>query len=469
MSIQNKLGLLPIAGTVAVVAVVLVGGTQSAQRVAGDVCPADGPCFTWDPSLAFAHVAADAVIAASYVIIAGTLFVVFAKTRPVLASSKILVMFGVLLLAAGLAHAVAITLQWEPAHWLNTSRSFVIAIVAIVAAASFPAMVPAIERRVREIAAQRRGEAWFSTAAANSTDAFVVLAAIRGDKGDIEDFSIQFANASAKNIFGELAKPSVRVLKMPSLSAALPRLSDLANIVEGGPPLRVAFEMRTGFGDPRIIEEYIVKLDDGVLIVAHDATARKHLDAQAIKSGLRDPLTGLHNRVQLFERIEAAMAMAHRTGRMVGLIFVDIDNFKQINDSEGHDLGDAILIAVANRLASAVRQTDIVFRYGGDEMVILAPGIVYSGDLAVLADRLRHAFEAPIEMSDGRAFPVTLSMGGAVSPEDAKDPAGLLRCADQAMYHSKGTGRNGFTLFEALRAAAANEEAPAALKKHGRG
>jgi hypothetical protein len=79
----------------------------------------------------------------------------------VLASSKILVMFGVLLLAAGLAHAVAITLQWEPAHWLNTSRSFVTAIVAVVAAASFPAMVPAIERRVRAIVAERRGEAWF--------------------------------------------------------------------------------------------------------------------------------------------------------------------------------------------------------------------------------------------------------------------------------------------------------------------
>jgi diguanylate cyclase (GGDEF)-like protein len=220
--------------------------------------------------------------------------------------------------------------------------------------------------------------------------------------------------------------------------------------------------MRTEFGDPRTIEEHIVKLDDGVLIVARDATARKNLDAQAIKNGLRDPLTGLHNRVQLFERIEAAMAMAHRTGRMVGLIFIDIDNFKEVNDSEGHDLGDAILIAVANRLAGAVRQTDMVFRYGGDEMVVLAPGILYSGDLAVLANRLSQALATPIEMSDGREFPVTLSMGGAVSPDDAKDPAALLRCADQAMYHSKGTGRNGFTLFEALRSEDV-EQAPAAV------
>lgn len=171
---------------------------------------------------------------------------------------------------------------------------------------------------------------------------------------------------------------------------------------------------------------------------------------QGRAKGLQDALTGLPNRLLFNDRLQSALRAARRTGEMFAVMFVDLDRFKTINDSLGHDIGDQVLRAVSKRLCSSVRASDTVARYAGDEFTLILRHIVQREDVMRIADKIIRVMEAPLTLEDGSELRITASVGISFHPEDADSADELLKHADVAMYSAKGQGRNNFQAYEAM-------------------
>ncbi|TMH13209.1 MAG: EAL domain-containing protein [Betaproteobacteria bacterium] len=173
--------------------------------------------------------------------------------------------------------------------------------------------------------------------------------------------------------------------------------------------------------------------------------------AQAYKLAQHDILTGLPNRALLNERLRQIIAQAARDGHQVACLFLDFDHFKRINDTLGHDAGDQLLQAVAQRLTSAVRESDTVARLGGDEFVVILPGLdpdKTTFEIMQVITRVRESFLAPVRLGD-QTPTLTCSIGVSVYPVDAADPGAVIKQADTAMYAAKGAGRNAYRFYTA--------------------
>ncbi len=161
-----------------------------------------------------------------------------------------------------------------------------------------------------------------------------------------------------------------------------------------------------------------------------------------------DALTGLPNRVLLRDRLAQALARCRRSGSMVGLMFLDLDRFKQINDSLGHDIGDQLLQEAARRLGENTRASDTVARLGGDEFAIVVESVSSADQISTLAHKVREAFVRPFLLA-GRELHLSTSIGIAVGPDDGTNVDTLVKNADIAMYHAKEGGRNRYEFFSA--------------------
>lgn len=182
-----------------------------------------------------------------------------------------------------------------------------------------------------------------------------------------------------------------------------------------------------------------------VSIVLVDTTVRREVEDRLTTLALYDGLTGLPNRTLLTDRLRQLLRVAAREGHLVGLLLVDLDDFKRLNDAHGHTVGDAVLVEVAARLAGAVRPGDTVARFGGDEFVVLCPNLPDVDTASALAERLATELEPPIEF-EYRHYTTSGSVGIAVG--DAHSSADtLLRDADEAMYATKSMGRRRTTFF----------------------
>jgi diguanylate cyclase (GGDEF)-like protein len=173
--------------------------------------------------------------------------------------------------------------------------------------------------------------------------------------------------------------------------------------------------------------------------------------AHAYKLAQHDILTGLPNRSLLNTRLRQIFAQAQRSGLQVACLFLDFDHFKRINDTLGHDAGDQLLQAIAQRLTSAVRESDTVARLGGDEFVVILPGLDPAHatfEIMTVLQRVRDSFQAPFRLVD-QTPTLTCSIGVSVYPLDAVDPVTLIKQADTAMYASKEAGRNAYRFYTA--------------------
>lgn len=200
--------------------------------------------------------------------------------------------------------------------------------------------------------------------------------------------------------------------------------------------------------------------DDCVLMVARDVTEQKRAEQRLAYLANYDQLTGLPNRALFRDRLAGAMQRAQRAERLVGLLYLDLDRFKQVNDSLGHQVGDQLLNQVAERLQQCVRRTDTVAlpdarekslgstvaRLGGDEFTIMLEDLTHIDEITRIAQRIVSALAIPFELDDHRVF-VGASIGITIFPFDDEDIDNLVRNADAAMYRAKALGRNNFQFY----------------------
>ena len=193
----------------------------------------------------------------------------------------------------------------------------------------------------------------------------------------------------------------------------------------------------------------------GYVANVRDITERKEFEALLAHHAVHDPLTGLANRQLVLDRAEQMLARSRRTGAQVAAYFIDLDNFKDANDSLGHEAGDRLLQAVAGRFAGILRADDTVGRLGGDEFVVLAEGASLTVGPERVAERLREALRQPFRVQgyEGLPISVTASIGIAAGPRPSAQE--LLRDADVALYQAKAEGRDRWVLFEAAMQSAA--------------
>jgi diguanylate cyclase (GGDEF)-like protein/PAS domain S-box-containing protein len=179
-----------------------------------------------------------------------------------------------------------------------------------------------------------------------------------------------------------------------------------------------------------------------------DITERKQAEERLAHLAHHDALTDLPNRIMLDDRLVQSIAHAERNGRVVAVLFLDLDRFKDINDTLGHSTGDRLLTHVAERLQVCLRTGDTVARSGGDEFIIVLADVAQPDDVTNVANRIVDSFARPFAI-DGRELYASASIGISVFPHDGRDADSLIRSADTAMYQAKDSGRNNFQFFTA--------------------
>ncbi|MDX1551307.1 MAG: EAL domain-containing protein [Marinobacter sp.] len=184
----------------------------------------------------------------------------------------------------------------------------------------------------------------------------------------------------------------------------------------------------------------------GYLILGEDISIRKRYEQQLLRQANYDILTGLPNRMLALDRLKLALAQARRESSLVGVMFLDLDNFKHINDTLGHDAGDNLLIEAARRISSCLRGTSTVARLGGDEFLVILPGLTGPEATSQVAERILKTFAPPYLLNGQEVF-VTTSIGIAIFPNDSDNSGTLLQHADAAMYQAKHKGKSAYAHF----------------------
>jgi diguanylate cyclase (GGDEF)-like protein/PAS domain S-box-containing protein len=222
----------------------------------------------------------------------------------------------------------------------------------------------------------------------------------------------------------------------------------------GAPPAssRLELQARRADGTPFPVEVTLTPLlsEEGTLICAaiRDETERKHAAEALAYRASHDALTGLPNRALFLDRLEHALARARRSSQTLAVMFLDLDDFKLVNDTRGHDVGDLLLVALTPRLRAALRPGDTIARFGGDEFVVLCEELTGTDDATVIAERIKDACRGPMMIGD-REHVVTVSVGVVVvSDPSAATPSRVLRDADAAMYRAKDAGKGEIELFD---------------------
>lgn len=273
------------------------------------------------------------------------------------------------------------------------------------------------------------------------------------------DFRLVRWSPQAENIFGWTAQ---EVLGMPLTDNALVHDVDreaviaIVNRLSSGEEPRATGLTRNYRKDGETIwcEWYhSALLDDrgeivSILSFVQDVSSRIQAEERLQYLATRDALTGLPNRLLLHERLTQAIASARRSRRRVGVLFIDLDRFKNVNDTLGHRIGDELLKHVSRALSGVLRETDLLARLGGDEFMVIVENVDDSLVLGRIAQKLCEAVAQPFRIEEHDIY-VTCSVGIAVYPDDSDDPEELLKHADVAMYRSKELGKNTYQFLDA--------------------
>ena len=289
----------------------------------------------------------------------------------------------------------------------------------------------------------------FLAAAECTLDDFYIFDGIPDSSGAIVDFRFSYINPNAERRLGVPRE----TLYGKVLTEVRPFM------IESGLIYKYREVVRTGipytsevFIDDEMIKGtwlnvQVVRLGNGIAITSRDVTEHRRRSDHVNYLAHHDHLTGLANRTLLYERLRQAILRTQNLSQRVAVFLIDIDFFKQINDSLGHANGDVLLATVGQRLLSSVRDSDTVARMGGDEFVIVMPEFHSIRDVERCGEQIIRNACHPVEIG-GRKISLTLSVGVSVFPEDGCTAEELLRNADTAMYMGKDAGRNRISFFD---------------------
>ena len=293
---------------------------------------------------------------------------------------------------------------------------------------------------------RRRGEARFGSLVRHASDLITVLQ---------PDTTVSYQSPSIERILGYVPDDLVgQRFDRLAVDGDRDRLARCVAATAAGEriqPLECA--LRNHDGDVRHFEILFTNLTDdehvgGILLNARDVSERKEVEAELAHQAFHDPVTGLANRAMFAEQVRQAIARGRRDDRTPAVIFLDLDDFKTINDSLGHAAGDEVLVEFARRLDDSVRGADVAARFGGDEFAVLLDDVAGSQAAADAAQRILELLAQPMQ-AGLRQVTLSGSIGISVfSPHDTRSADELIRDADAAMYIAKGDGKNGYRLFE---------------------
>jgi len=292
----------------------------------------------------------------------------------------------------------------------------------------------------------RRSEARFASLVQHASDLITVLG---------PDATVTYQSPSSERVLGytpeEMIGTRFDELLVPGEEGRLLHLLSDGFASSEGEALECTLRHRDGTS--RQFEILYTNLSDdehvrGVVLNGRDVSERKRFEAQLAHQAFHDPVTGLPNRALFVDRVRHRIARTRREDSSLAVIFLDLDDFKTINDSLGHAAGDDVLIAVAKRLSATIRASDTVARFGGDEFALLLEDVQSVQEAADTAERIMAAVTQPLSLA-GKELTVHCSMGIAVpEAEGATDADELIRDADAAMYIAKRDGKDGYRLFE---------------------
>ncbi|MFF7777186.1 aminotransferase class I/II-fold pyridoxal phosphate-dependent enzyme [Streptomyces tanashiensis] len=289
---------------------------------------------------------------------------------------------------------------------------------------------------------RRTSEAYFRTLVHNTSDVILIVD---------DDDTVRYASPSAESMFGRSLLPGTPLtdLLSPADTASALRLVADAR-ARGATDARDDWKLLHGGSDELEVEVRCSNLRDertvhGLVLTLRDVTEQRKLERELTHRAFHDSLTGLPNRVLLLERIERALLRGRRESTLTCMLFVDLDDFKVVNDTMGHSVGDELLVAVARRLTSVLRLTDTAARLGGDEFAVLIEGAREPRDAEALAAEIVHTLSQPFHLTDG-AVSVSTSVGIATVLDSAHAEE-LLGHADMALYAAKAAGKKRWRLF----------------------
>jgi diguanylate cyclase (GGDEF)-like protein len=281
-----------------------------------------------------------------------------------------------------------------------------------------------------------------------SLDAFLLLRAVRGRDGRVSEFVVEDANARALLLLSASQRDAIG----KRLRTLLPRLvrrrlyRRFMRVLETGAPIEEEIEAAWDKHGARWFRHQVVPVDGGLAVTLRDIDDAKRAQQRLERLANLDSLTSLPNRRQFIEHAQSAIERCKAQGTNLGVLFIDLDNFKNVNDTLGHDVGDLLLQAVAVRLQSCVRADDIIWRLGGDEFIVTMEAVRNRAEAEVVCRRIADALGPPFVIRD-LSISTSASIGVAFCPEDAEDANALLKNADLAMYHAKEFGSGAYQFF----------------------
>ena len=289
----------------------------------------------------------------------------------------------------------------------------------------------------------------FFAAAESMIDDFYIFDGIPDASGAIVDFRFSYINPNAEHRLG-VPRETLYGKVLTEVRPFMIRsglIDHYRNVVRTGMPYSCEVFIDDEMIKATWLNVQVIRIGDGIAITSRDVTEHRRRSDHVYYLAHHDHLTGLANRGLLQERLRQALLRAQDHGHMVAVLLLDIDNFKQINDTLGHANGDVLLAAMARRLLTSVRESDTVARIGGDEFVIVISEFRTVQDAERCGQQVIRNASQPIEIS-GRTINLTLSVGISMFPQGGRTAEELLRNADAAMYSVKDTGRNSLSVFE---------------------
>ena len=297
----------------------------------------------------------------------------------------------------------------------------------------------------------------YRMAAEGSNDAFIVQKPLYGVDGRIVDFVVTDCNRRAEVMHG-LARGALTGVRLSQLSPGEDQISTYAQIMHSGvPAVMNDVEVKPGgMIKARWISYRLIPFEEGISVTIQDVSASKEHERALADMAFTDALTGLPNRRWLTENLPQVLQRCAAGSTQAALLFIDLDNFKAVNDTLGHEVGDALLQAAAASARSAIREHDVLCRLGGDELTVILESFASIDEVTRVCERILARLSSPVAIAGvADEMVVGASIGVSLYPADGDEAGALIKCADLAMYNAKEAGKGTFRFYSAQLSARA--------------